>query len=107
MSINDAMARQCREEYLADVEAERDAAAARLSNLLAVIHGDSGHYEIQSGVAKASRDAESLVVELRADRVEAARLGYMAGHDDTVEGRYGDPLEVAVDLCAERWEVES
>jgi len=29
------------------------------------------------------------------------RSGYMAGHDATVEGRYGDPDEVAADLAPE------
>ena len=33
--------------------------------------------------------------------IAAARLGYMAGHDDTVESCYGDPDEVAKDLCLE------
>ena len=29
--------------------------------------------------------------------VEAFRLGYQAGHEDTVEGNYGDPLDKAED----------
>lgn len=33
--------------------------------------------------------------------VEAARLGYCSGHDDTVEGRYSDPSEVARDIVDE------
>lgn len=42
---------------------------------------------------------KELKTMLNERRIEAARLGYMAGHDDTVESRYGDPDEVARDLC--------
>ena len=41
------------------------------------------------------------IKQLKAARVEAARIGYMAGHDDTVESRYGDPQETAEDICEE------
>lgn len=34
-------------------------------------------------------------------RIEAAKTGYMAGHHDTVESQYGDPQEMAEDLCRE------
>ncbi len=34
-------------------------------------------------------------------RIEAARIGYIAGHNDTVESRYGDPDEVAADICGD------
>jgi hypothetical protein len=32
---------------------------------------------------------------------EAAKVGYMQGHNDTVESQYGDPDEVAADICKE------
>lgn len=44
---------------------ERDVARARLSNLLARIHRDGGHYEVQHGTAKAVVDADEIVVEDR------------------------------------------
>jgi len=37
----------------------------------------------------------------RALCVEAARLGYMVGHDDTVESRFADPAEVAEEIVAD------
>jgi len=52
--------------------------------------------------AMAFRDRESGEVErLRGMMVEAARLAYLEGHNDTVESRFGDPLETAVDLIAD------
>lgn len=33
--------------------------------------------------------------------IEAARIAYMAGHNDTVEGVYGDPDEAAEEICQE------
>lgn len=41
-----------------------DALARRLSNLLAVIHRDGGHYEAEHGAEKACADAEALVIAL-------------------------------------------
>ena len=41
------------------------------------------------------------VERLRGMMVEAARLAYLEGHNDTVESRFGDPLEAAVDLIAD------
>lgn len=37
--------------------------ASMLRNLLAVIHGDGGHYVMQHGIEKAAEDAEKLVAE--------------------------------------------
>jgi hypothetical protein len=37
--------------------------ASMLRNLLAVIHGDGGHYVAQHGIEKAAEDAEKLVAE--------------------------------------------
>jgi len=42
-------------------EAERDRLARYLSNLLARIHRDGGHYEQQHGTEKAVADADELV----------------------------------------------
>jgi len=35
------------------------------SNLLAIIHGDGGHYENANGTVKACKDAEGVVSNLR------------------------------------------
>lgn len=43
---------------------------------------------------------------LRRSRIEAVRIGYIAGHNDTVESRYADPEEVAQDICQELDEEE-
>lgn len=37
-----------------------------LRNLLALIHRDGGHYAAEHGIAKASKDAEAIVVKLLA-----------------------------------------
>ena len=39
--------------------------ARAVSNLLAIIHGDGGHYEGKHGTVKACRDAEGVVSDLR------------------------------------------
>jgi hypothetical protein len=39
-----------------------------LGNLLAVIHGDGGHYQGEVGTEKAAKDAEKIVCDLRAKR---------------------------------------
>ena len=49
--------------------------------------------------AKGEQDA--LCTMLANARHEAARLGYCAGHNDTVEGTYTDPSEAAADICQE------
>ena len=38
---------------------------------------------------------------LKKAQAEAAKIGYITGHDDTVESRYGDPDETADDICRE------
>ncbi len=43
----------------------------------------------------------SEIARLRAERVDAARSGYLAGHNDTVEGQYGDPGDIAEEICEE------
>lgn len=49
--------------------------AKHLGNLLAVIHGDGGHYQDEHGTAKAVADAEAKVVQwLASDDAKAARL---------------------------------
>ena len=42
----------------------------RLANLLAVIHQDGGHYQVQHGDAKAVLDAQAEVFRLRESTVE-------------------------------------
>jgi hypothetical protein len=39
--------------------------ARAVSNLLAIIHGDGGHYEQARGTVKACKDAEGVVSDLR------------------------------------------
>jgi hypothetical protein len=39
--------------------------ARAVSNLLAIIHGDGGHYEGKHGTVKACKDAEGVVSDLR------------------------------------------
>ena len=46
-------------------------------------------------------EQDALCTMLANARHEAARLGYCAGHNDTVEGTYADPSEVAADICQE------
>ncbi len=38
-----------------------------MGELLAVIHGDGGHYMIEHGMEKACKDAEKVVTDLRMD----------------------------------------
>jgi hypothetical protein len=50
----------------------------------------------------AIRMAEFLlarVAHLTESRIDAARIGYKAGHHDTVEGSYGDPDDQAATIC--------
>jgi len=42
---------------------------------------------------------DALCTKLANARHEAARLGYCAGHSDTVDGTYADPSEAAADIC--------
>lgn len=56
--------------------AEDDRRAA--SNLLAIIHGDGGHYEDAHGTAKACKDAEGVVSDLRL-KLDAATYARQTG----------------------------
>jgi hypothetical protein len=49
-------------------ERERAEAERHLGNLLAIIHGDGGHYQGEHGSAKATEDAIARVYEIRAER---------------------------------------
>lgn len=66
------------EHYIAEMnksdrlEAEVSPLTHHLKNLLARIHRDGGHYTEKHGIAKASEDAEQIVVAMRAERDEAA-----------------------------------
>jgi len=44
-------------------------------------------------------EQDALCARLANARHEAARLGYCEGHNDTVEGTYSDPSEVAAYIC--------
>lgn len=43
----------------------------------------------------------SLRKQIAAARLEAAKSAYQMGHNDTVEGVYGDPEEAVQELCEE------
>lgn len=61
------------------LKAERNRLAQMLSNLLAVIHRDGGHYQMDHGLTKAVTDAESKVVEWLARDDEALTLAEAQG----------------------------
>jgi hypothetical protein len=46
-------------------------------------------------------EQDALCARLANARHEAARLGYCAGHSDTVNDTYYDPSEAAADICQE------
>lgn len=50
---------------------ERDELKARLQNMLAIIHGDGGHYIAEHGLSKACDDATTIHVDLK-ERCEKA-----------------------------------
>lgn len=54
------------QDALTILEDEREIAG--VANLLAVIHGDGGHYAMAHGWGRAIRDAEAIVVALRKER---------------------------------------
>lgn len=72
--------------------AEDDRRAA--SNLLAIIHGDGGHYEDAHGTVKACKDAEGVVSELRL-KLDAATHALGLLYEETT-----DPSRCTVELCA-------
>lgn len=53
------------------LEEKRDAMRRASGNLLAVIHGDGGHYTDENGYEKSCADAENVVTSLRVERDEA------------------------------------
>lgn len=65
-----------RNEYL---ERKCDELHAKLGNLLAVIHCDGGHYEVEHGLNKACEDAEKIVAERFAKLAECERQEPVAG----------------------------
>lgn len=91
-----------------DIEKARaDKTTARLSNLLAVIHRDGGHYEAEHGTEKACEVAEALVVarlaaEARAVAAEAAIAEYIAADDACGGGQAADDYSDAVRLADAR-----
>ena len=56
---------------------------------------------LREDLAEYIAEQDALCARLANARHEAARLGYCAGHNDTVEGTYADPAEVAADICQE------
>jgi hypothetical protein len=72
--------------------AEDDRRAA--SNLLAIIHGDGGHYEDAHGTVKACKDAEGVVSDLRL-KLDAATHALGLLYEETT-----DPSRCTVELCA-------
>lgn len=66
--VDDSVPRKTIAEAIERLTAERDAAKQCVSNLLARIHRDGGHYEAEHGVDKAVRDADRLVAEIYAER---------------------------------------
>jgi hypothetical protein len=64
------------------------------SNLLAIIHGDGGHYEDAHGTVKACKDAEGVVSELRL-KLDAATHALGLLYEETT-----DPSRCTVELCA-------
>jgi hypothetical protein len=61
----------------ADLEALR-ADNRHLGNLLAVIHGDGGHYQQQHGTAKACEDATDKWYAMKGDKVLSDALGMVS-----------------------------
>lgn len=72
--------------------AEDDRRAA--SNLLAIIHGDGGHYEDAHGTVKACKDAEGVVSDLRL-KLDAATHALGLLYEETT-----DPSRCTVELYA-------
>jgi len=80
-------------ELLAEIEAWK--AASQLE-----IAGDPDGI-LPRHLAAYIADQDALCTRLANARHEAARLGYCAGHSDTVNGTYSDPSETAADICQE------
>jgi hypothetical protein len=57
--------------------------------------------DVIASYAGAADKAEAENAKLRAVAVDAARIGYAGGHNDTVEGTFGDPQECAEEIVAE------
>jgi transcriptional regulator with XRE-family HTH domain len=99
--------RHHRQDWLEDVERMRTAIVEQQAEIEAwktasqlEVGGDpDGLFPRHLAAYIAELDA--LCVRLSKERHEAARLGYCAGHNDTVEGTYADPGEVAADICQE------
>lgn len=78
------------------------AAARRLSNLLARIHRDGGHREIEVGTERACEEADAEVVAMLGARERLERLESAAEavrqHDIAASGRhYANPLDALLE----------
>ena len=75
---------------------------ALLSNTVGAVEGHIYHVVAPSDNGPIDLKWAEMRGMLRDERKrasEAARIAYMAGHNDTVEGVYGDPDEVAEEIC--------
>jgi hypothetical protein len=68
MSYNEWDLTQDERNAIKAIIAERDTLSNHLGNLLAVIHGDGGHYQGEHGTDKAVSDAMLIVSRLTAER---------------------------------------
>ncbi len=75
--------------------------ARAVSNLLAIIHGDGGHYEGKHGTVKACKDAEGVVPDLRLKLDAAAeRVRELEEERDQALADYQDLGRVMHEECA-------
>jgi hypothetical protein len=98
-------------EDVRNIIAERDRLRAERLELLAEIEAWKAASQLEIAgdpdgilprhLAAYIADQDALCTRLANARHEAARLGYCAGHSDTVNGTYSDPSETAADICQE------
>ncbi len=81
-------------ETIASLRAERDKLRERVEELDAMYSDACRHH-------RALKDDKHALMDDAALLVDAAEAGYSAGHNDTVEGAYGDPRETAEDIVAD------
>ncbi len=93
MSEDTARMRAVIAEKQAEIDAWKDASQLEIA-------GDPDGI-LPRHLAEYIAEQDALCTRLANARHEAARLGYCAGHSDTIEGTYADPAEVAADICQE------
>ena len=67
---------------LAEVEAERDRLDSALRQLMAIMHGDGGHYVAVHGLSKAFDDAIALFYKMRQELEKAKPTPFIAPGED-------------------------